>query len=49
MPMNLAIAQLLAKVAGTLADIRDEKLSTEDQIAKSGLYYLLKIKDAGES
>ena len=47
MPMNLAIAKLLAKIAGTLADVRDEQSSTEEKIAKSGLYYLLKLRELG--
>ena len=40
----VALAKLLARFAETLRDVRDEQLSTEDQIARSGLYYLLKVK-----
>jgi hypothetical protein len=45
MPTNLAIAKLLAKVAGTLADLRDEQRDKEHQLGRGGLHYLLKLQD----
>lgn len=44
MPKHLAIAKLLAKIASTLADLRDDKLDKEHKMNRGGLYYLLKIK-----
>ena len=40
----VALAKLIARFAETLRDVRDEQLSAHDQIARSGLYYLLKVK-----
>jgi hypothetical protein len=37
---------VLAKIAGVFADVRDEQLSREKQVASKGLYYLLKLKAA---
>jgi hypothetical protein len=45
-PANLAIAKFLAKIAVVLSQARDEQIAKEDQVAKTGLYYLLKLKDA---
>jgi hypothetical protein len=47
MPLHLAVAKLLAKLAGTLGDIRDDQVSKENLVTKSGLYYLLKLKGRG--
>jgi len=47
MPAKLAIAKFLATAAGVLADMRDSEISTQDQLTRSGLYYLLKLRDAG--
>jgi hypothetical protein len=44
MPPHLAIAKFLAKTAEVLADMRESQLATQDQLAKSGLHYLLKLK-----
>jgi hypothetical protein len=44
LPVGLAIAKVLAKIAGALADVRDEQLSREKQVSSTGLYYLLKLK-----
>lgn len=45
LPMGLALTGVLIKILGTLVEIRDEQLSTENQVAKSGLHYLLKLKE----
>ncbi len=45
MPKHLAIAQLLAKVATTLADLRDEQLDKERKMGRGELHYLLKIHE----
>lgn len=45
MPKNLAIAMLLGKVAGALADVRDEQQDREHKLGRSGLHFLLKLKD----
>jgi len=44
MPAHLAIAKFLSKIAVVLAEARDEQISKEDQVAKTGLYYLLKLR-----
>jgi hypothetical protein len=44
MPAHFAIAKFLARTAGVLADMRDLQISTQDQLARSGLYYLLKLR-----
>jgi hypothetical protein len=46
--MPLAIAKFLAKTAGVLSDMRDTQLTKQDQLARSGLYYLLKLGRAGQ-
>ena len=46
MPVHIALAKSFAKIAGVLADVRDEQISTRDQMTKTGLYYLLKIRSA---
>ena len=33
MPVHIALAKSLAKIVGVLADVRDEQVSTQDQIA----------------
>lgn len=45
MPAHLALAKFLSKIAGVLAEARDEQLSTKEKIAKTGLYYLLKLQE----
>jgi hypothetical protein len=45
MPKNIALAHLLGQVAGALADLRDEQLDKERKLARSGLYYLLKLRE----
>jgi hypothetical protein len=44
LPTSMALAKVLAKVAGALCDIRDERLTGEEQLARSGLNYLLKFR-----
>jgi hypothetical protein len=44
MPTSMAVAKVLAKVAGVLADVRDEQREGEEQVARSGLNYLLKLR-----
>jgi hypothetical protein len=44
LPTSMAVAKVLATVAGVLADVRDEQRQGEEQIARSGLNYLLKIR-----
>jgi hypothetical protein len=46
--LALAIAKFLAKTAGVLSDMRDTQLTKQDQLARSGLYYLLKLGRAGQ-
>jgi hypothetical protein len=46
LPVGHAVAKLLMKIAGVLADVRDEQLSREKLVASTGLYYLLKLKAA---
>lgn len=46
LPLGLAIAKVLSKIAGVLTDMRDDQLSREKQVATTGLYYLLKLKAA---
>jgi hypothetical protein len=43
LPLHLSLAKVIAKFATVLADTRDEQRE-KDQLVKSGLYYLLKIK-----
>lgn len=45
MPANLALANVLAKIVGTLADLRDEQLEKEKKMKRSGFYYLIKIEE----
>ena len=47
LPASLAIAKVLTKVAGVLADVRDEQISRKEHATSTGLYYLLKLKAAG--
>jgi len=44
MPMHLAVAKLLAKLAGVLADYRGDQKTT-DKLTQNGLYYLLRVKE----
>ena len=48
LPVGLAIAKVLSKIAGVFADVRDEQLSREKQVASTGLYFLLKLKGAAQ-
>lgn len=48
MPLSTALAKLLVEVVGLLRDYRDEQLAGQEQIAASGLNYLLKLKKQGE-
>jgi hypothetical protein len=44
MPKSTALAKLLGEIAKTLADVRDEQLDKERKLARTGLYYLLKLR-----
>jgi hypothetical protein len=44
MPSGIAFAKLLGKIANTLADVRDEQLDKEGRLVRSGIYYLLKVR-----
>ena len=44
LPTSMALAKVFAKLAGVLADVRDEQRAGEEQIARSGLNYLLKLR-----
>ncbi|MGO8732983.1 MAG: hypothetical protein ACLQVM_09320 [Terriglobia bacterium] len=44
LPTSMALAKVLARVAGVLSDIRDEQRAGEDQVLRSGLNYLLKLR-----
>lgn len=44
MPKNLAVAMLIGRIAGVLADARDEQLDKEHKLGRTGLHFLLKIK-----
>lgn len=46
LPTSMALAKLLARIAGVLSDIRDEQRTGEEQIARSGLNYLLRLKQS---
>jgi hypothetical protein len=45
LPKSMALANALIKVAGVLSDIRDDQLTGEEQVARSGLNYLLRLKE----
>jgi hypothetical protein len=44
MPKGIALAKLLGAIAKVLADVRDEQLDKENKLARSGIYYLLKLR-----
>ncbi|SRR6266478_10631 len=44
MPKNLALAILLGRIAGVLADVRDEQKDKEHKLGRTGLHFLLKLK-----
>ena len=44
MPLGLAFAKVFAKVAESLADLRDEQLEKERKLGRAGLHYLLKLR-----
>ena len=44
MPKSIALAKVLGALAKTLADVRDEQLDKENRLARSSIYYLLKLR-----
>jgi hypothetical protein len=44
MPKSIALAKALGAIANALADVRDEQLDRENRLARSGIYYLLKLR-----
>jgi hypothetical protein len=44
LPASMALAKVLAKATGVLSDIRDEQRTGEEQVARSGLNYLLRLR-----
>ena|ERR1700694_2904904 len=44
MPKGIALAKVLGAIAQVLADVRDEELDKEGRLARSGIYYLLKLQ-----
>jgi hypothetical protein len=47
MPKNVALAKAIGAIAKALADVRDEQLDRENRLARSGIYYLLKLHGGG--
>ena len=47
MPKNIALAKAIGAIAKALADVRDEQLDRENRLARSGIYYLLKLHGGG--
>ncbi len=47
MPLSLAVAKLLAKLASTLADYRDDQVTAKKR-HHTGLYYLLRVQELGK-
>ena len=47
LPKNIALAMLFAKISGALADVRDEQLDKEHKLGRTGLHFLLKLKEQG--
>ncbi len=43
LPTNIALAKLLAKFTGILADVRQDQIERDDRVSRSGLGYLLKL------
>jgi hypothetical protein len=44
MPKNLAVAKVLGALVSALADVRDDQIDKDQKLARSGLYYLLRIR-----
>jgi len=44
MPKNIALAVLFRKILGALADVRDEQRDREHKLGRTGLHFLLKLK-----
>ena len=44
LPKNIALAMLFAKIAGALADARDEQRDRDHKLGRTGLHFLLKLK-----
>lgn len=44
LPTNMALAMLLGRIAGVLADLRDEQRDKEHKLSRTGLHFLLKLK-----
>jgi hypothetical protein len=44
LPKNIALAMLFARIAGALADVRDEQRDKEHKLGRTGLHFLLKLK-----
>lgn len=47
LPVPLATAKLLATLVSVLADVRDDQLAAEGAAKRSGLYYLLRVRNSG--
>lgn len=45
MPKHMAFAMLFSKIAGVLADMRDEQLDKEHKLGRTGLHFLLKLRE----
>jgi hypothetical protein len=46
MPPNIAIAQVLTAIGNILIDVHSEQ--SKKEAARSGMYYLLKLREANE-
>jgi hypothetical protein len=44
LPKNVALAKLLARLVGVLADLRDEQRDAEHKLGRAGLHFLLKLR-----
>ncbi len=44
MPKNIAFAKFFGSLAKALVDVRDKQVDKENQMARSGLYFLLKLR-----
>lgn len=45
-PKGIALAKVLGALANALADVRDEQLDKEHSLVRSGIYYLLKMRNS---
>jgi hypothetical protein len=43
-PKSIALVKVLGTLAKALADVRDEQLDKENMLARSVIYYLLKLR-----